>query len=293
MSSIERETLPPPHALNMRQVYLQALEELALPFPATKLDGWNNFNRMVGGFRSREYTILCGPTGGGKTALLATWSAQLIKQNVKHFVASIETGHTDYMKRVISCFHGKDINTGDPVDPDELARIHVKSSEYLERDAIEFSLYDNRVDVKQLMYDIEYMVNFKGVKIAFIDNLNFFLEPTRSSDQLLEMDRVTHELIIFCKRIDVHIVMVMHPKKTDGGRIESEFDIKGSSTAVQEASNVFLFNRLSQDMIDSDYGSLMDRELKIAKLRRRGAFTGHKILLGFNGASYLDKGFWK
>lgn len=281
----------PPHSMNLGSVYANAAQELLTPYPSIEINEWCFFNKMVGGFRSREYSILCGPTGSGKTALLAAWSAQLLKQGVRHFVCSVENGPTDFMKRVMSILHGRDLNTGDPLPVDYLASVATKQLELVTKDidCIQFSLYEDRFSVEQLMSDIRYMVKEKGVKIVFVDNLNFFMKPTRSSDMILEMDRVTHELIILCKSIDVHIVMVMHPKKTDGGRIESEFDIKGSSTAVQEAHNVFLFNRIDKDTLEL-YSGLNQycRELKIAKLRRRGMYAGHRIYLEFKEGSYRE-----
>jgi twinkle protein len=284
-------TLKPIHAQNMRQTYLQAIEELALPFPSIPLGDWQNFNKMVGGFRTREFTIFCGPTGAGKTTFLANMSAQLLKQGVKHFVLSVETGHTDFMKRILSVLAGADLNTGDAISPDRLSRLHMANAKLLESDTIEFSLYENRVPVEQLMHDIRHMVEKNGCKIAFIDNLNFFMEVTRSSEQIIEMDRVIHELIIFCKQVDVHVVMVMHPKKTDGGRVISEFDIKGSSTAVQEAHNVFLFNRPEAEAVTSGARKHTDRELRLQKMRRRGAFVGKTIVFDSQSTKYVEQGF--
>jgi len=139
------------------------------------------------------------------------------------------------------------------------------------------------------MHDIDYMVETHGVKVCFIDNLNFFMEVTSAQQSIVEMDRVIHELIMFCKRTPVHIVMVMHPKKTVDGRVESEFDIKGSSTSVQEAQNVILFNRPKEQLIDEGMATWGDRELTIAKMRRRGAAVGAKIILrGIDGVHYKE-----
>jgi twinkle protein len=281
----------PPHALNMREVYLEAQRELAKPYPSVKLNDWPHWNEFTGGFRPREFTVFCGPTGAGKTTFLANLSAQLLKQGDRHFVMSVETGHTDFMKRIISVLHGDDVNTGDAVPANVLAQIHARNARYLERDTIEFSLYDNRVSVEQLMSDVRFMVEAKGCKIAMIDNLNFFLEVRRASDQIVEMDRVVHELIIFCKQVDVHLIMVMHPKKTEGGRVEGEFDIKGSSTAVQEAHNVFLFNRPKVEDVESGLRSKYDRELKLTKMRRRGHHVGSTLVFKSVGTRYEEQGW--
>lgn len=279
-----------PRAQNMREVYREALRELGKPYPSVRLGDWEMFNLMTGGFRVREFSILCGSTGAGKTTFLANVSAQLLKQKVKHFVMSVETGHTDFMKRVMSVLSGQDLNTGDPVSADMLARIHAQNAEHLESDTIEFSLYDNRVSVEQLMHDIRFMVQ-KGCKIAMLDNLNFFMEVKSAADQVLEMDRVVHELIIFCKQVDVHIVMVMHPKKTINTRVESEFDIKGSSTAVQEAHNIFLFNRPKVEDVKDGVRDQFQRELTLAKMRRRGKYVGKTIIFDSLDTQYIEKGF--
>lgn len=277
--------------LNMREVYLETLEQLAKPFPSVKLPDWKSFNLMTGGFRMREFSILCGSTGSGKTTLLAGISTQLLKQSIKHFVLSVETGRHDYMRRILSVLAGRDLNTGDAVSADTLMRVHEQNRQLLESDTIEFSMYEDRIPVEQLMRDIEHMVA-KGCKVAMIDNLNFFMEVTSAANSVVEMDRVIHELIIFCKKVDVHIVMVMHPKKnnTGGTRVLSEYDIKGSATAVQEAHNVFLWNRPDEENIKSGERHRFDRELTLAKMRRRGGYVGKTLVFSSNGTSYEEKG---
>jgi hypothetical protein len=226
----------------------------------------------------------------GKTTFLANLSAQMILGGHKHFVMSVETGHTDFVKRVLSVLSGKDINHGEAVPVDLLSRIMGDHLPMIAKKYLELSLYDNRVSVDQLLHDLQYMHDVHGCKVAMIDNLNFFMEVTRASDQVIEMDRVIHELIIFCKQVDMHVIMVMHPKKTDGGsRITSEFDIKGSSTAVQEAHNVFLFNRPKPEHVESGAMERFDRELLIAKMRRRGQFVGRTLVFKCQGTKYSER----
>jgi twinkle protein len=278
-----------PHAEPIRKIYGEAMKELVEPFPAITLKQFPKFNSMTGGFRPYEYSILCGSTGTGKTTLCANLSRDLTEQNIPHFVASVETGHTDFVKRVMSAFAGKDWNTGESIPLQYLKDFHVKHGGFFGSDKSWLSLYENRVSVETIMADIAYMVKHHGIKVAFIDNLNFLMEVTRAQDAVIEMDRVTHELIIFCKKVPIHIVMVMHPKKTESGRVDSEFDIKGSSTSVQEAHNIFLFNRPSEELIARNHATPMDRELTIAKMRRRGKYVRLKLILkGIDGTKYTE-----
>jgi twinkle protein len=285
----DKYILGEPQLETIRQTYVAAAEELVRPYPAVPLDLFPALNRITGGLRPREFSILCGATGVGKTTLNANISRSLLTQKIPHFVASVETGRTDYVKRIMSAYAGKDWNTGDPVPVDELKRFHTEHGIKFQSEHLYLSLYENRFTVETLMSDIAWCVSKFGCKVAMVDNLNFFLEVTRAADQLVEMDRVIHELIIFCKNVDVHVIMVMHPKKTDHGRVESEFDIKGSSTAVQEAHNVFLFNRAGKDLIEAGHATEFDRELKIAKMRRKGRAVGSRLLLkGVNGVLYQE-----
>lgn len=267
-----------------------ALTDILVPAPSVKILTMPQFSKLTGGFRPNEFTILCGATGTGKTTLLANWSDSLISQEVPHFVASVETGHHDFLRRIISARVGRDWNTGDAVPLAEIkAALNEEEMNRIKRARLYLSLYDNRFSVETLMNDIQYMVDTHGVKVAFVDNLNFFMEVTAAQQAVVEMDRVIHELIMFCKRTPVHIVMVMHPKKTIDGRVESEFDVKGSSTSVQEAQNCLLFNRPKEEFIEQGIASWYDRELLIAKMRRRGSAVGTRIILrGIDGVQYKE-----
>lgn len=278
-----------PYSESLAETYVKANSELLTPFPSVTIRDFPKFQKITGGFRAREFSILCGATGVGKTTLIANLAKSFVDQGEACFVASVETGHTDFVKRLMSAAANEDWNTGDAVPIDKLKGFHAQFGSRFQSESLWLSLYDNRFSVETLMSDIAWHVKNKGAKIAFIDNLNFFLEVTRAADQIVEMDRVIHSLIIFCKQVDVHVVMVMHPKKTEHGRVESEFDIKGSSTAVQEAHNVFLFNRVGQDLIDGDYAGEGDRELKIAKMRRKGRSVGARLVLKTeNGVTYTE-----
>ena len=267
-----------------------SIAEILRPEPSVKLLDFPKFSHLTGGFRPKEFTILCGATGSGKTTLLANWSNSLVGQEIPHFVASVETGRHDFIRRIISARMQRDWNTGDVIPIEEVkAALNELEIERLKRARLFLSLYENRFSIEQLIHDLNYMVEHHGVQVAFIDNLNFFMEVTSSQQAVVEMDRVIHELIIFCKRAPVHVVMVMHPKKTLDGRVDSEFDIKGSSTSVQEAQNVILFNRPKEELVEKEIADWSDRELTIAKMRRRGVAVGTKLILrNRDGVAYLE-----
>lgn len=288
MRAREEKKVEPAKSRPLSEMYRQAMAELVRPMPSVKLPSWKTFNQVTGGFRAREYSILCGPTGLGKTTLLANFSAELLDARVPHFVMSVETGGVDYVKRVLSAKAGHDLNLGDPIDQGVAEEVHDMFGEQFAQDLIHLSLYENRVSSEQLKHDVIYHLERFKCGIAFLDNLNFFMEPTSAGEWNMEMDRVTHDLIIFCKQYPVHLVMVMHPRKTDGGRVAHEFDVKGSSTAVQEAQNIFFLNRPTPEDIQSGARHPTDRELLVGKMRRRGRYVGSKIFFQCHGSTYRE-----
>jgi twinkle protein len=279
---------------NMRDVFLAMAEDRLKPPQSIKLPGWNFFNQVTGGFRPNEFTILCGSTGIGKTTFLANMSMQLMLADAKQLIMSVETGARDYMARIASVFAEKDINEFDLVEKQFFVDLITAHQKHIVGNTTFFSLYEDRVSVEQIMQDIEHAHKTYGVQIVFIDNLNYLLEVTSAQESIVEMDRVIHSLIVFCKRIPVHIVMVMHSRKpengkgTDFGRVENEFQIKGSSTAVQEAQNVFLLNRPKKEDVENERRKFSDRELKIAKMRRRGKYVGCEIIFSNSNTRYTE-----
>lgn len=267
-------------------VYKATKEELKNLTPSVEIFGWDFFNMATGGLRLNEFSILCGPTGAGKTSLLANLAVKLLMGKCGAFVASVEIGSNDFMKKMISIIMERDLESiNDASDIDATCKQILSSTNSV------FSNYDSRVNHLQLMCDIYHAHKTKGVQVALIDNLNFLMDVAESKNQVIEMDRAIHEFVVFCKKVPIHVIMVMHPKKTENGRVESEFDIKGSSTAVQEASNVFLFNRVKDEAsVPMTSMAAWCREIKFAKVRKRGKSVGSRVIFEINnrGEGYRE-----
>lgn len=277
------------HMRPICEVAVDAYAEMVNPYPSFKFPLWQNFTKATGGIRTKEFSILCGATGTGKTEFLANLSVQLLTNRIKHYVASVETGDTDYFRRILSIIAEEDLNKGEAVKFEKITHLRANCAHFVETEDLYLSIFDNRISLNLLLQELAFAHDNFGCKVALLDNLNFFLEVTSAQNSIIEMDRVIHELIMFCKRTDMHVVMVMHPKKTENGRVESEFDIKGSSTAVQEAHNVFLWNRPTKTDQDAGYTSDRYRELTIAKMRRNGEFVRKRIMFQYSNRSYIER----
>jgi hypothetical protein len=275
------------NTLNSEDVFSEAIKFIENPPQGIFLPEWKAFSEMIGGMREKEFTIFCGATGAGKTQWLANLATQLAGQNQKTFIASVETGSTDFAVRILSVAAGFDFNTGSkPTHPalrslsDKLGTDGASFKENLI-----FSKHENRVEVSEMIETLQYMHDVRGVSFAILDNINFFLKPTSANNAMIEMDSAIHEFVMLAKQVPIHIVLVMHPRKTEFGKVKSEFDIKGSSTAVQEATNVLLMNRMDEN--EPGFKNTV-REFVFVKIRKRGFNVGRKFYMEYVQGKYLE-----
>ena len=264
--------------------------EILSPPPAIKFSIWEKLCMMLGGFRMNELTLFTGSSGAGKTDMVANISANLCLNQIKHMVFSVETGDHDFWRRTFSVLTGKDFNDGEKHElkfvQDEFKKWKGVINPYQV-----LTKHDDRIQIEHLCELIEFAVNEHEIKFVLMDNLNFFMKPASDQNQNLEMDRVIHDLVMLAKRLPAHLFLVCHPRKSGeqfSQRVESEYDIKGSSTAVQEAHNILLFNRPSEKMLDQNITEF-DRDMKIAKCRRKGKYAGKGVVFKWNNRVYEEK----
>lgn len=255
------------------------------PDPSIRLPGWNALDHALQGIRLNEFTILCGPTGAGKTTLLANLACTFAANSVPLFVGSVETGREDFMKMMAAVLAERNPYGWTAEDAEAATKNHAM---ILGSKRNVLCRYESRVDHRQLLADLLYAVDTYGTKVALIDNLNFLMAVEDARQVNVEMDKTVHDFVVFVKKVPIHIVMVMHPKKTENGIVRSEFDIKGSSTAVQEAANVLLFNRLDPEVkYDLPQGARWEwcREVRPVKIRKNGIANGTRIIYARNEKS--------
>jgi len=278
-------TLPFKH---VKDLFHLAGADMMAPQKGLTLSWWPALTELCGGLRPNELSLICAPTGAGKTQLLANISAQMIEQDIPQFCAPIETGDVDYVKRVISALEQKDFNDGRSIDLARWKMIASRRLQQFENAKMIISSHENRVSVSEMINTLKYLHQEFKIRIAVLDNLNFFLDVVSSQMEKAEMDNAVHEFVILAKKLPIHIILVVHPRKTDGGRVVSEFDIKGSSTAVQECSNVLLFNRPSQEHMDKEDKRFTDREVVFRKLRKRGSNVGIPFWFQYSNGRYRE-----
>jgi replicative DNA helicase len=274
---------------DMDQAYMDAPEAFKAAFSratssnrgAYSIEGFKALSRATGGLRPNGFSILCGPTGAGKTTLLANLWMQFRVMGLPTFTAPVENGKEDFIEMLCSIASGKSRLQLGAAEWQGIKEVNAPA--LFDDRRFTFSNHESRLSHLDLLTDIYHSYKTKGTKIALCDNWQFMQDFSDEKNAMAKSDKALHEMVTFSKQVPVHIFMVMHPKKTEDERVNSIFDIKGSSTSMQEAHNIWLFNRLKndKDVPDSPLFSLTPefcREITVGKARYNGRSTGSRII---------------
>ncbi len=266
-----------------------AMERRKTSKPTFELPGFEFLSKACGGIGEKGFTVITGPTGAGKTTFVANlWlAANAAGKNI--FSLPIEIGAEDFMDALFSIVSGKQRKSLTFQDY-ETGKMKWLPNYFYNRGHV-FARHESRLTHIDFLAETYYHFLTRKVSVVFADNWNFMLEPASGSDANALNDKALHDCIVFTKKVPVHIFMIMHPRKPESGahdRVVSMYDVKGSSTSIQEAQNVWLFNRLeSAEDAPPEANPETCREIKIAKSRYNGRAMGTKIIYQIDASSEL------
>ena len=93
----------------------------------------------------------------------------------------------------------------------------------------------------EILETLEYSIYAHDIGIMCLDNLQFMLsEQAFGSNKFDLQDMVVSKLRQLATNHNVHIFLVVHPKKVEDDRYLNSSSIYGSSKITQEADNVFI-----------------------------------------------------
>lgn len=236
--------------------------------------GIRNLDRICGGLLMGHITLLSGKRGEGKSTLMSQFVAQAIDQNNAVFVYSGELPNYHFKSWLDLQIAGN-------------KNIQSAVNEYGDN---EYYLLPNTVEkINEWYYDKAYIFDntaitddeYTGllkvitdaicrydIKLVCIDNLMTAMECDVNSDLYRQQSTFVKNLEKLAQQYDVAIILVAHPKKTQG-----DFDndtVSGSSDITNAVSFVINYQRANE----SDN---CDSKLMVTKNRMSG-----KLLTGEN-----------
>lgn len=247
--------------------------------------GFAPLDQMIGGLYFGQLVLLTGERGLGKSTVGSQICVSALDAGYSVFAYSGELNDWMFQDWVDRQCAGPDyINTkiqenGFPVfsiDGEVASAIH---GWYRGR----FYLYDNLTiegdeDVT-LLKIIEEAITQRACRFIFIDNLMTAISDDLSSDLYRQQSAFIRALAEMTKRLDVIIMLVVHPRKRNGYQFSND-DIAGSGNITNLADVVLRYARPAEDS-GADY----DRILQVTKNRLNG-----RIHFGDDGAGlYFDE----
>lgn len=215
------------------------------PGMKSKLTGWKSLDKLLGGLRPGEVTLLTAETGAGKT----TWSLDLARRQAMNghavMVASLELPPVVVARKLLSSVAGQ---RWDTLQGEALTNAVNSLSGY------PLFLLDRygSLDFQRLREETEFAVRRHGVSLVVVDHLHFMLGIKKAhDDERALIDQTSLAIQNMAMDFGVHVLLVMHPAKIRAERGKTREpdigDLKGSSGPGQYADNVARLSRRDND----------------------------------------------
>uniref|UniRef100_A0A1B0BJH6 DNA 5'-3' helicase n=1 Tax=Glossina palpalis gambiensis TaxID=67801 RepID=A0A1B0BJH6_9MUSC len=196
---------------------------------------WKRFpalNKLLKGHRKGELTILTGPTGCGKTTFMSEYSLDLALQGVSTLWGSFEIRNSRLAVTLLRQFVGYSLEK-------RLHEFEHWATEF-EKHPIYFMTFHGQQPLKLVLDAIEHAHYVHDIHHVIIDNLQFMMGMSYRVDKFWEQDNIIAAFRSLATKRNVHVSLVMHPRKErDEGDLTTN-SIFGSAKATQEADNVLI-----------------------------------------------------
>jgi twinkle protein len=237
--------------------------------------GFNSLDRILGGLRLGEVTVLSAETGSGKTTFTVQLAMQIAQQGVPVWVNSYEMDKRVIMRKFASKVLGKRLKFS-AFSVDDRSRF----KDWDQRSNIYINTLNEVVGINTLKKQFEIASLVYGIKLIVIDHLDYINANTDKRPHHESIDDVMKNLHILAMEFQVSVILVVHPKQsTLNDNSLTMKDLKGSSGIRQYADNIILLTRM-------DRQNPMDTRVKVDVCKNRLVGTEMSFYLSYN--STLD-----
>lgn len=229
---------------------------------------------LGGGMYAGQVIILTGKRGDGKSTVAGQIMSEALDQGNKVFSYSGELPDWFFKRWLDMQIAGRKCVIENEKPGGGVSRFVTNST----MDQIDawvrdrFFIYDNNCieddELEDLIKTIEKAVMQYGINLVVIDNLMTALDVGMDADIFRGQSKFVKKLAKIAKRLDVAIILIVHPRKNKFSTDEND-EVSGSSDITNAADAVWTFKRGKDDVRDGTD----TRYLSISKNRWFGRFT--------------------
>jgi archaellum biogenesis ATPase FlaH/ribosomal protein L37AE/L43A len=219
---------------DLRDAYLQ---ELRGGRPRGISSGWPDLDRLVGGVRMGEVTLITGDTASGKSTFASQFALHMARAGTPTLFAPFELG----AKRQIAKF----VRQASGSAPDLLSDQAIEATlDELDRLPLLLLQRYGTITRESVRQTLSWCIRRAGVRFVVLDHLHFMVQEGPDERQELDaMMRLCAEIAVDYR---VHIVVVAHPRqhassteRDRDNRIIQASDLKGSAGLKQLSDNIW------------------------------------------------------
>ncbi|KAI8049561.1 hypothetical protein BDF22DRAFT_699345 [Syncephalis plumigaleata] len=198
------------------------------------------WNGILKGHRPGELSIVTGPTGAGKTTVISQLSLDFCESGISTLWGSFEIANARLAKKMLFQYAGQDLSLN-PQLFDEFANRFEQLPMY-------FMKFFGSTQISAVLDAMQYALYAYDVQHVIIDNLQFM---TSGQGRGMERWEIQDDALSLFRRFatdnNVHVTLVVHPRKEDKEHLDIN-SIFGSAKVTQEADNVIILQKLSDDI---------------------------------------------
>jgi len=232
------QIIPHKQILHFTELRDEVYRELAHPAQVAGCQSqWlPKLNQLLRGLRKGELTILTGTTGIGKTTLAAQLSLDYCMQGVHTLWGSFELNNVRLIKKLLNQFAMKNLE-------DSLDEFNEWADKFSQL-PFYFMRFHGETDVDTVVDAMDYAVYVYDVEHIVLDNLQFMLQPSgKGFERFDQLDTAVSKFRKFATTRNVHITLIIHPRKEDDNQPLTINSVFGTAKATQEADNVIIMQR--------------------------------------------------
>lgn len=264
--------------------------------------GFNEQNKLTGGWQKAELTILAARPGMGKTSLMLSYAYTAAKQGIPVMIFSLEMSKNNLMDKLVSMVTGIElwkIKKPNSIADHEWQRLDSKHQEISELPII----WDDTasIGIMELSAKAKRAKRKYGVQMVFIDYLQLIQESDKKSmNREREISKISRSLKILSKEMDIPVMALSQLSRAVESRPGNSkrpmlSDLRESGSIEQDADSVIFIYRAEYYGITEDESgrpTIGVAEIIFAKNRNGGLDTIEVSFVGkLTSFIELENGF--